>query len=158
MNVQTIILTAVLLVYSCNSPTKAVIDQNMALQKQDFSIISATQTQWSGGREGVKGSHYKIRLKNEQGNSFLFKSLVINTVRTAVVTKTEGKFVELTASVTDPRNEPLFDVSTGQEVPAKTSSVKASKYWLEYTIGGSKIIKKLIIPKFTVSENQEFYP
>lgn len=156
MNFKAIILTAVLLVYSCNAPTKAA-DQNPVSQKQNFSIISALQTYWSGGREGVKGSHYVIRLKNRQSDSFLFKSLVINKIKVPVTTKIEGKFIVLTASVTDPREE-LIDVHTGQEIPLKALSVTTSEYWLEYTIGTSKTIKKLIIPKFTVSENQEFYP
>ncbi|GAB0157375.1 hypothetical protein CHRYSEOSP005_26480 [Chryseobacterium sp. Alg-005] len=146
------------MVYSCNAPTKAANDQASVSQKQDFSILSAVQTEWFGGREGVKGRHYKIVLKKKDSQSYLFKSLMINGTKVAVTTKTEGKLIVLTASMTDQRREPTIDASSGQEIPNQDLTVQASKYWLEYTTGTSKAIKKLIIPKFTVSENQEFYP
>lgn len=116
---------------------------------QDFTILSAIKSRWIGGREGVGGNVYNITLKNNKKDyTYKFLNLVTANGKLPVKTSLMDGIIVAVAMSTDPRSELYVDDGKADVPTSKTENSTDNNFYLEYTLGNSKTIKKLKITSF----------
>ncbi len=154
------ILFAFMLMSSCMTSAAnadTANSNNTIVSKKDFIIISAEKSKWFGGRQGVGGDKYTIVVKNNQREiSYQFLNLVIGTERLPVKISLKDNMITIVALKTYPRKQSNVDDPVISQESQATNV--PNEYYMEYTLGKSKTIKKLKIDSFREASSQENIP
>ncbi|MBE2273081.1 MAG: hypothetical protein IAE62_02295 [Flavobacteriales bacterium] len=110
--------------------------------------MSATETDWIGGVQGVRGKIYTIRIKSTLKQEATFSALEMNGEKIPVTALLKNNIYTVTARTTSPNPQ-----SDAGSAPGSTEISPAKSGALSYTEGTSKTVKKLVISKFTHVEN-----
>lgn len=116
------------------------------------NIIVAEQMPWFGGVAGVSGTNYFIKIKKPATRLKIdFKNLYAEGNLIPTTTTFKDGFYEIRANYTKTKLPNLeVEPNAGKEDENKEKGI----FWLEYTLGCSKKIKNLTIPKFEQSKDK----
>lgn len=138
-----------MLAFSCKAPVSS-------LYQDKVSLVSAEKTDWFGGRPGIKGTVYTIKLKLKNHKDLItVKSLkaegnIINFTQT-----NSGNMVTVRGNLqTSHQLENFGDTPSGLSAENSKESLKQNPKdnWIEYTTKDSKKIYKINIPEFVLVE------
>lgn len=143
------LITATTMILSCSPAAKesSVANQETTVA-QKLSVLSAIETDWIGGVQGVRGKIYTIRIKSKLKQIVTFSGLEINGEKILVTTLFKNNIYTVTARTSNPNTLPDAGAAPGS---SNITTVKNAV--LLYTEFNSKTIKKLSVPKFTHVEN-----
>ena len=143
------LITTATMFLSCSpvANESAVVNQKTAVV-QKLSVLSATETDWIGGVQSVRGKIYTIRIKSTLKQKATFSALEMNGEKIPVTALLKNNIYTVTARTTNPNPQP-----DAGSAPGNTEISPAKSGVLSYTEGTSKTVKKLVISKFTHVEN-----
>jgi hypothetical protein len=143
-----------ILVASCKAPVSSLYQDNRV------SLVSAEKTEWFGGRSGVKGATYTIKLKvktkdiitvksfRAEGNTVSFSQYISGSTLT-VKGSYQYKNKEDNATADNmPTGSPVENTDSKNEINPKDS-------WIEYMVKNSKTLYKVKISKFVSVESAD---
>lgn len=124
-------------------------------QDKAVTIISAEKTEWSGGRAGVKGIMYSIKLKKK--NNVIIKSLMAEGNKLPFSQNTLGNVIVIQGNLQYKNNNDanVEDLPEGASAESTEKKVDLTVSWIEYTLINSDKTYRISIPKFTSVETQE---
>lgn len=124
-------------------------------QDKEVSVISAEKTEWSGGRAGVKGIMYTIKLRKK--NNVIIKSLMAEGNKIPFSQNISGDVIVIQGSFQYKNNNEanVEDLPVGSSIGSTKKTVNLKDSWIEYTLEKSNISHRISIPKFTSVETYE---
>jgi len=138
---------------SCGTPVSSLY------QDKTLSVISAEKTGWIGGRAGVRGAVYTLKLKKKNNSVIIVKTFMAEGNTISFVQSNTGNIITVRGSFTYKNNEDAITVDNfpaGAPVQNSASQKTNPKdNWIQYTIKGSPTLYKVSISKFTSVERTE---
>ena len=131
---------------SCGMPVSSLY------QDQTISVISAEKTAWAGGRAGVRGIMYTIKLKKKNNSIVIIKTLRAEGNTIPFSQDYSGNIITIKGNFQYKNDQANRMADISERVSTKTSDVQnldPKDNWIEYTIKGSVTSYKVNIPKFT---------
>ncbi|UMQ44090.1 hypothetical protein MKS83_10375 [Chryseobacterium sp. Y16C] len=131
---------------SCGRPVSSVY------QEKNISVISAEKTEWVGGRAGVRGIMYTVKLKKKNNQVIAVKTLHAegNTI-SFVQSNSEGIIViRGNLQLNNTEDNAFADKITTEKSTSPTLNPKDN--WIEYIVKDSKKLYKINISKFILIE------
>ncbi|HCN49953.1 MAG TPA: hypothetical protein DIT10_12840 [Chryseobacterium sp.] len=131
---------------SCGMPVSS------SYQDKTISVISAEKTLWAGGRAGVKGSMYTIKLKKRKTAVITIKTLRAEGNTIPFSQDDSGNIITLKGNFQYKNEEEskVADIPEGVSTSIPdVQNLNPKDSWIEYTIKGSAVTYKINIPKFT---------
>lgn len=134
-----------MLAFSCKTPVSS-------LYQGKISLVSAEKTDWFGGRPGVKGTVYTIRLKLKNNKDlFTVKSLRAEGNTINFTQTNSGNMITVKGNL-----QSTHELENFGDPLSKSSSenpkLNPKDNWIEYTTKDSKKAYKITIPKFVSVE------
>ncbi|MDM1554366.1 MULTISPECIES: hypothetical protein [Chryseobacterium] len=125
-------------------------------QDKSVSVISAEKMKWSGGRAGVKGIIYTIKLKKK--DNITIKSLKAEGSIVPFSQSTSGKIIIIQGTLQN-RNSGIEatveDIKAGAPIEPAKQNNNLKESWIEYTLQKSNISRRINIPQFTSVKSEE---
>ncbi|KAB1230115.1 hypothetical protein [Chryseobacterium viscerum] len=138
---------------SCGMPVSSLY------QDRTVVVISAEKTEWVGGRAGVRGAVYTIKLKKKSNSVITVKMLRAEGNSIPFVQNNVGNTITVKGSLPYKNNEDtkvLEDAPAGSPIENTVAQkLNPKDNWIEYTIKGSQTLYKINISKFTSVESSE---
>ncbi|PTT41412.1 hypothetical protein DBR28_04140 [Chryseobacterium sp. HMWF028] len=138
---------------SCGMPVSSLY------QDKTVSVISAEKTEWVGGRAGVRGAVYTIKLRKKNNSVITVKTLRAEGNTISFVQSDTGNIITVRGNLSYKNNEEntvIDDTPAGVPIEKPVSQKFSPKdNWIEYTIKGSHTLYKINISKFTTVESSE---
>ncbi len=138
-----------MLAFSCKAPVSS-------LYQDKVSLVSAEKTDWSGGRPGIKGTIFTVKLKLKNNKDLItVKSLKAEGNTLNFIQTNSGNMVTIRGNLqTSHQLENFEDMPSGSSAENSKESVKQNTKdnWIEYTTKDSKKIYKINIPEFILVE------
>jgi hypothetical protein len=142
---------------SCGMPV------SFLYQDKTLSVISAEKSEWIGGRAGVRGVVYTVKLKNKNNSVITVKKFRVEGNTIPFVQNIIGNTIVIRGNLpykNDENTKTADQMTAGapleNSVPQK---LNPKDNWVEYTAQGSKVLYKINISKFTETESSgEFIP
>jgi hypothetical protein len=138
---------------SCGMPVSSLY------QDKTVSVISAEKTEWTGGRAGVRGVVYTIKLRKQSNSTITVKTLRAEGNTIPFAQSYAGNIITVKGSLTNKNNEEntlIEDTPAGAPIEKPASQkLNPKDNWIEYTIKGSETLYKISISKFTAVESAE---
>ena len=124
-------------------------------QDQSVSIISAEKTEWSGGRAGVKGMMYTVKLSKK--NNVVIQSLMAEGNKISFSQNISGNSIIIQGSLQYKNNNDanVEDLPAGASVESSRLKANFKESWIEYTLKNSNKSYRISIPKFISVEMKE---
>ncbi|WP_419488782.1 hypothetical protein [Chryseobacterium bernardetii] len=123
-------------------------------QDKSVSVLSAEKTEWSGGRAGVKGIIYTVKLKAKK--DIIIKSLLAEGSKIPFSQNTAGNIIVVQGNLQYKNNNAnIEDLPSGAPVENARNKADLKESWVEYTLKSSGKSYKISIPKFVLVETQE---
>ncbi|SDJ54897.1 hypothetical protein SAMN05421542_3765 [Chryseobacterium jejuense] len=124
-------------------------------QDKAISIISAEKTEWSGGRAGVKGTIYTIKLRKK--NNIIIKTLMAEGNKIPFSQNISGGAIVIQGSFQYKNNNEanVEDLPAGSSIESTKKTTNFKDSWIEYTLEKSNRSHRISIPKFTSVETYE---
>ena len=138
---------------SCGMPVSSLS------QDKTVSVISAEKSEWIGGRAGVRGAVYTVKLKKKNNSVVTVKAFRAegNTIP-FIQNNTDGTII-IRGNLAYKNND---DIKTANQMPDGApvenpvlQKLNPKDNWIEYTIKGSQTLYKINISKFTSVELSE---
>ncbi|WP_126652404.1 hypothetical protein [Chryseobacterium aureum] len=138
---------------SCGMPVSSLY------QDKTVSVISAEKTEWTGGRAGVRGAVYTLKLKKKTNSVITVKTFMAEGNTISFVQSNTGNAITVRGSLSYKNNEDAvtvdnFPAGAPVENPA-SQKTNPKDNWIQYTIKGSPTLYKVSISKFTAVESSE---
>lgn len=146
MNSQLLIIIFWVLALSCKAPVSS-------LYQDKVSVISAEKTDWFGGRPGVRGTMYTVKLKLKNAKDLItVKSLKAEGNTVNFTQNISGNIITVKGNLTiTPQQDNLGDIPSVEN--SKESPKKNPKdNWIEFITKNSKKTYKVSIPEFVPIE------
>lgn len=138
---------------SCGMPVSSLY------QDKTLSVISAEKTEWIGGRAGVRGVVYTVKLKKKISSVITVKTLRVEGNTIPFVQNNSGNTITVRGNLPYKNNEDtkvLEDAPAGSPMENQVSQkLNPKDNWIQYTIKGSQTLYKINIPKFISVESSE---
>jgi len=138
---------------SCGMPVSSLS------QDKTVSVISAEKSEWIGGRAGVRGAVYTVKLKKKNNSVVTVKAFRAEGNTIPFIQNNTGSTIIIRGNLAYKNNE---DLKTADQMPggAPVENTVPQKLdpkdnWIEYTIKGSQTLYKINISKFTPAESSE---
>ncbi len=123
-------------------------------QDKSVSVLSAEKTEWSGGRAGVKGIIYTVKLKAKK--DIIIKSLLAEGSKIPFSQNTAENIIVVQGNLQYKNNNAnIEDLPSGAPVENARNKADLKESWVEYTLKSSGKSYKINIPKFVLVETQE---
>lgn len=124
-------------------------------QDQSVSVISAEKTEWSGGRAGVKGMMYTVKLRKK--DNVVIKSLMAEGSKISFSQTILGNNIVIQGSLQYKNNSEanVEDLPAGASTESTRNKANLKESWIEYTLKNSNKSYRISIPKFNLIETQE---
>ncbi|MCW3160201.1 hypothetical protein [Chryseobacterium oryctis] len=149
MSNQLFVIIFWMLAFSCKAPVSS-------LYQDKVSLISAEKTDWSGGRAGVRGAIYTIKLKKKNSKDIvIIKSLKAEGENINFTQLNSGNVITVKGNLQSENQIDNFEnMPSGAPIGNKEhpQNLNSKNSWIEYTVKDSKKLYKLDIPKFTSVE------
>lgn len=124
-------------------------------QDKSVSLLSAERTVWSGGRAGVKGIIYTVKLSAK--NNVIVQNLMAEGSKVPFSQNTSGNVIVIQGSLQYKNSHDInvedLPVGGSAESTGKKANLKES--WVEYTLKNSNKSYRISIPKFSSVETKE---
>ncbi|WP_415328966.1 hypothetical protein [Chryseobacterium sp. MMS23-Vi53] len=138
-----------ILAFSCKAPVSS-------LYQDGISVISAEKTDWFGGRPGIRGTVYTIRLKLKDNKDLItIKSLKAEGNNISFTQARSGNTITVRGNLqSTPQLENYGDTTSGSsaENSKDSSKLNPKDNRIEYTTKDSKKTYKISIPEFVPVE------
>ena len=133
---------------SCGMPVSSLY------QDKTVSVISAERREWVGGRAGVRGIMYTVKLKNKNNSIITVKTLRAEGNTIPFVQNNTGDIITIRGNLPYKNNEiiKVFKAGAPAENPVP-QKLNPKDNWIEYTVKGSETLHKINILKFTSVES-----
>lgn len=124
-------------------------------QDRSVSIISAEKTEWFGGRAGIKGVIYTVKLSKR--NNVVIKSLMVEGNKISFSQSISGNSIVIQGSLQYKNNTDanVEDLPAGASVESTRVKTNFKESWIEYTLKNPNKSYRISIPKFTSVEMKE---
>lgn len=124
-------------------------------QDKSVSVISAEKTEWFGGRAGVKGVMYTVKLRKK--NNVVIKSFMAEGTKISFSQNISGNIIVIQGSLQHKSNNDVNaeDLPVGASAESVNQNTNPKENWIEYTLKNSNVFRRISIPKFTSVETQE---
>jgi len=131
---------------SCGKPVSSVY------QDKNISMISAEKTEWVGGRAGVRGIMYTIKLKKKNNQIITVKTLRAEGNTIPFVQNNSESIIVIRGNLqfNNTENNSVVDKITTEKSTSQTLNPKDNR--IEYTLKDSKKIYKIKISEFVLIE------
>ncbi|WP_426476055.1 hypothetical protein ACP3T3_11695 [Chryseobacterium sp. CBSDS_008] len=142
---------------SCGMPVSSLY------QDKTVSVISAEKTEWVGGRAGVRGIMYTIKLKKKNNSILMVKTLTAEGNTVSFVQNNTGNVITIRGNL-QYKNDQDADIIDHMPAGAPVENTVSQKLdpkdnWIAYTVKGSETLHKINISKFTsVERSGELVP
>lgn len=138
---------------SCGMPVSSLY------QDKTVSVISAEKKEWIGGRAGVKGVIYTVKLKKKnKSSSITVKSLKAEGNTIPFVQNNIDSIIIISGNLPHEND----DIKTADQMPAGApidnpvpQKLNPKDNWIEYTVKGSQILHRIGFQKFVSVESSE---
>ncbi|PKF74560.1 hypothetical protein CW752_08650 [Chryseobacterium sp. PMSZPI] len=132
-------------------------------QNEKIAVISAEKHQWTGGRAGVKGMMYIVKLKKKSNDSITIKTLWAEGHNVSFRQSDAGNTITIIGNLPykNTAEDATFEnTQVGAPVEKSVSlKIDPKDNWIEYTVKGSKVSNKINISKFTSAKSSgDFFP
>ena len=138
---------------SCGTPVSS------SYQDKTISVISAEKTEWVGGRSGVRGIMYTLKLKKKNNSIVTVKALRAEGNTIPFSQNNEGNTITIRGNLQHKNND---ETRVADQVPTETpdenpaaQKLNPKDNWIEYTVKGSQTPHRVNIDKFTAVETSE---
>lgn len=138
---------------SCGMPVSSLY------QDKAVSVISAEKSEWTGGRAGVRGVMYTVKLKNKNSSVITVKTFKVEGNTIPFVQNTTGSTIIIRGNLPYKNDE---DTKTADQMPAGTplehsvpQKLNPKDNWIEYIVKDSPKLYKINISKFTAVKFSE---
>ncbi|SIP96340.1 hypothetical protein SAMN05880574_10326 [Chryseobacterium sp. RU37D] len=149
MNNQLLIIIFWILALSCKAPVSS-------LHQDKVSVISAEKTDWFGGRPGVRGTMYTIKLKLKNNKDLItVKSLRAEGNTVSPTQNISGNIITVKGNITiTPKPDNFEDMPSGAtfKSPKASTKINSKDNWIEFVTKNSKKAYKIAIPEFVSVE------
>lgn len=124
-------------------------------QDQSVSVISAEKKEWFGGRAGVKGVMYTVKLRKK--NNVVIKSFMAEGTKISFSQNISGNIIVIQGSLQHKNSNDVNaeDLPVGAPAESVNQNTNPKENWIEYTLKNSNVSRRISIPKFTSVETQE---
>jgi hypothetical protein len=138
---------------SCGMPVSSLS------QDKTVSVISAEKSEWIGGRAGVRGAVYTVKLKKKNSSVVTVKAFRAEGNTIPFIQNNTGSTIIIRGNLAYKNNDDLKTADQMQAgAPVENSvpqKLNPKDNWIEYTIKGSQTLYKINISKFTPVESSE---
>ncbi|WNI39132.1 hypothetical protein [Chryseobacterium sp. SG20098] len=128
-------------------------------QDKKVSVISAEKSEWIGGRAGVRGAVYIVKLKKNNNSVITVKAFRAEGNTIPFVQNNSGSTIIIRGNLpykngvdTKTADQMQAGVPVENSVPQK---LNPKDNWIEYTVQGSQVPYKINISKFTFVVSSE---
>lgn len=140
-------LTVFWMLASCGMPVSSLY------QDKAISVISAEKTEWAGGRSGVKGIMYTVKVKKNNNSIVTVKTLRAEGNTIPFSQDNAGNTIMVRGNL-QYKNED--ETKMADQVPAGKpdenpvfQKINPKDNWIEYNVQGSQTLHRINISKFT---------
>lgn len=145
MNTQLLLILFWILA-SCGKPVSSIY------QEKNISLISAEKTEWIGGRAGVRGIMYTVKLKKKKNQIITVKTLHAEGNTIPFVQNNSENIILIRGNLQFNNTEDNAVVDRITTEKSTSQSLNPKHNWIEYTVKDSKKLYKINISKFVLVE------
>ncbi|MDQ1855687.1 hypothetical protein [Chryseobacterium sp. WLY505] len=128
---------------SCGMPVSSLYHD------KTISVISAEKTEWAGGRSGVKGIMYTVKLKKNNNSVVTVKTLRAEGNTISFSQDTAGGTIIVRGNLQF-KNED--ETKMADQLPIENPvfpKINPKDNWIEYNVEGFRTLHRINISKFT---------
>lgn len=131
---------------SCGKPVSSVY------QEKNISVISAEKTEWVGGRAGVRGIMYTIKLKKKNNQVITVKTLHAEGNTIPFVQNNSEGIIVIRGNLQLNNTEDTAVLGRITTDKSLSQTLHPKDNWIEYAVKDSKKTYKINISKFVLVE------
>ncbi|WP_313001856.1 hypothetical protein [Chryseobacterium gleum] len=138
---------------SCGMPVSSLS------QDKTVSVISAEKKEWIGGRAGVRGAVYTVKMKKKNNSVITVKTFRAEGNTIPFVQNNAGSIITVIGNLPYKNDE---DIKAADQMPvgspvenSVSQKLNPKDNWIEYTVKGSQVLHKINFERFISIETSE---